>query len=59
MKYRSFGRLSWKPSALGFGAMRLPALEFHTNRTTVLNKDALSNPDILDFYGSIKELQED
>ena len=25
----------------------------------VLNKDALSNPDILDFYASIKELQED
>jgi acetoacetyl-CoA synthetase len=25
----------------------------------VQNKDALSNPDILDFYGTIKELQED
>jgi acetoacetyl-CoA synthetase len=25
----------------------------------VLNKDALSNPDILDFYAGIKELQED
>jgi acetoacetyl-CoA synthetase len=25
----------------------------------VLNKDALSNPDILDVYASIKELQED
>ncbi|HSM89903.1 MAG TPA: acetoacetate--CoA ligase [Desulfobacterales bacterium] len=25
----------------------------------VLNKDALSNPDILDFYANIKELQED
>ena len=24
MKYRSFGRLDWKVSALGFGAMRLP-----------------------------------
>ena len=26
MKYRSFGRLSWKVSALGFGAMRLPTV---------------------------------
>jgi predicted aldo/keto reductase-like oxidoreductase len=27
MKYRSFGNLDWKVSALGFGAMRLPILE--------------------------------
>jgi predicted aldo/keto reductase-like oxidoreductase len=25
MRYRDFGRLAWKPSALGFGTMRLPA----------------------------------
>ncbi len=26
MKYRNFGKLSWKVSALGFGAMRLPTI---------------------------------
>ncbi len=32
MKYRTFGRLDWKASALGFGAMRLPYLEGDTSK---------------------------
>lgn len=27
MRYRTLGRIGWKPSALGFGAMRLPVLD--------------------------------
>jgi len=27
LRYRRFGRLDWKPSALGFGAMRLPVFD--------------------------------
>lgn len=37
MKYRQFGRLHWKVSALGFGALRLPLTTPRTSRRDEVN----------------------
>ncbi len=38
MQYRKFGKLDWKPSALGFGCMRLPTME-RNSMSSPVNED--------------------
>jgi uncharacterized protein len=41
MQYRKFGKLDWKASALGFGAMRLPTLDTNTMGPNINEKEAI------------------
>jgi predicted aldo/keto reductase-like oxidoreductase len=41
MQYRSFGRLDWKASALGFSCMRLPTLDGKPNSPNIDEAEAL------------------
>jgi predicted aldo/keto reductase-like oxidoreductase len=41
MQYRSFGKLNWKASALGFGCMRFPALDKTPNSSNIDEAEAL------------------
>lgn len=41
MQYRNFGTLGWKASALGFGCMRLPALDGQRNSPNIDEPEAL------------------
>ena len=45
MQYRSFGRLDWKGSALGFGCMRLPTLDGKPNSPNIDEAEALRSFD--------------
>ena len=41
MQYRKFGKLDWKASALGFGAMRLPTLDGKPNSPNIDEAEAV------------------
>jgi predicted aldo/keto reductase-like oxidoreductase len=41
MQYRTFGKLDWKVSALGFGAMRLPTVDGKAGNIDQAKVDAM------------------
>ena len=41
MQYRSFGRLDWKASALGFGCMRLPTSDGERLSPNIVEDEAI------------------
>ena len=53
MQYRKFGRLDWKASALGFGAMRLPIIE----KRFVQDRGARGHPNVTLCHRSGSQLR--